>query len=199
MFFSDVLLLNILSLFAATVLSWYFGEVELSFSPDKLLASLVSYSEKSLFRDGSFREGLYALIMCSVVVLGSSHIFFLFVKDAGGFWYSVISVFIIYSCISKRFSRFKEDQNTAVNYMGYSLPVILYTLLLGPVGALLFRLLAIFSHMNPARIERYGEYGQPAQKTYMVLRDLANLFIPVFKFIAEKLKKVMRFLRSFRP
>lgn len=190
--------MNMFSLFLAVILSWYFGGFDFRLHPDKIIASLVSYSEKSFYREGSSREGTIALIINLAAVFGVSTLLFNFIRNAGSFWYIIFSTLIIYWAITPRFTRAKPERSTSLNYMNYALPVILYALLLGPVGALLYRVLPINTHMNPVSIDKYKSFGEPVEKTYTVLTDMALLFVPVLRYISDIVRQTVRYLKSFR-
>jgi len=187
------------SLFLAIVLSWYFGGYDFRLHPDRLIASLVSYSEKSLYREGSSKEGTIALLVNMAGVFGVSSLLFYFIRNAGSFWYFLFSTLVIYWVISPRFTKAQFDRNTSINFMNYAMPVILYAFLFGPIGGLLYRVLPVASHMNPVTIEKYKDFGAPTEKTHIVLTDIALLFVPVFVYLADIIRKIVRYIKSFRP
>lgn len=188
-----------ISLFFAVILSWYFGGHDFRLHPDRMIASFISYSEKSLYREGSFKEGTFALVLNLVFVFGVFSLLFYFIRNAGNFWYFVFSTFVIYAVINQRFTKSEPDSRTSVEYMNYAMPVIAYTFLFGPAGALLYRTLTLCAHMHPATIEKYSEFGQPADKTLTLLRDAALLLVPALTAAASAVKKSIRFMKKFAP
>ncbi|PLX66331.1 MAG: hypothetical protein C0602_11745 [Denitrovibrio sp.] len=200
MFFTGSLICaNILSLILAVVLSWYFGGHDFRMHPDRLIASFISYSEKSVYREGSFKEGVIALSLNLAFVFGVSALLFYFIKNAGILWYFTFSTLVIYWLINPRFTKSKSDSNIAINYMNYALPVIVFSFLFGPVGALLYRTIPLTAHMNPVTIDKYSEFGEPAEKTFTVLSDAALLLVPLIIYLSSAMRRLIKYIKSLRP
>lgn len=193
------LYINIFSLILGVCLSWYFGGVDIPLHPDKLIASAISYCEKAMYRKGSYNEGLSALFAVLAIIFLLTAILLYFTFNAGSFWHFTLSTLIIYLTIDKRFSAWDEYKSYPSQYLSYAIPVIAYSIILGPAGAVLYRVFPMMSKMIPTNNERFIEFGKPAEQGYNILRDAANLAIPVILWIFEALKWVISFLKSFRP
>lgn len=193
------LYLNVFSVLFAAVLGWYFGGADFSLHPDKLHGSLVSYLEKSIYRAGSYKEGLYALLAGLASVFVVSSILFYFIGKAGWFWYLVFSTAAIYLSISRDFSEVDEDSSAAVEYLNYAMPVLFYSLIFGPIAAVMYRLLPVMRSMLPTTSSRYAQFSEPVEGAYRTLRDIANLLIPVMVYAGMSIRKFVRFLKSYIP
>ena len=191
--------IHLFTLLFGIVLSWYFGSIDSPVHPDKIIASVISYSEKSLYRSGTYKQGLMALLFNLAVVFAIGSVLLYFAKNAGNLWYFAFSTFFIYTSIDKRFTNENKSNSATVCYLHYSLPVIIITLLLGPVGAVLFRTLPLANTMLPVTNEKYAEFSKPTEQTYTVIQDASAILIPVLSFIATSMKKVIRYIKSFRP
>lgn len=187
------------AVFFASVLSWYFGGVDMHLHPDRLIGSLVSYTEKSVYRKGTFREGIYALLINLAGVFGFTSLLLYFTDNAGSFWYFLFSVLIVYFCINIRMTGVSAAKSTSETYLSYSMPVIAYSFLLGPIGAVLYRTLVTMVYMLPADNERYRNFTRPASQTLMVLSDAANLLTPVLVFAVSAFRNGIRYLKSLLP
>ncbi|ADD68569.1 hypothetical protein Dacet_1805 [Denitrovibrio acetiphilus DSM 12809] len=200
MFFTEsILYINIFSLILGICLSWYFGGTDFPFHTDRLIASFVSYCEKAVYREGSFKEGAIALTLTLLMVFGVTSLLLYFTKNAGSLWYFILSTFIIYTSINERFSTFQQSGSMGQNFLQYALPVVFYSIIAGPVAAVLFRTLPVIAYMNPTKVEKFQQFGEPAEQTYNILRDTANVLIPVLLWITVNMRKSVRYLKSFRP
>ncbi|PLX70107.1 MAG: hypothetical protein C0603_03980 [Denitrovibrio sp.] len=191
--------INFSALFFGVILSWYFGSIDSPIHPDKLIASVISYSEKALCREGTYKEGIIALLFNLAVVFVLGSVLLYFAKSTGDLWYFGFSIYFIYTSIDKRFTKTNESNSATVCYLNYALPVIISTLLLGPAGAILFRTLPLATSMLPVESDKYKEFSKPTDQTYTVLQDASILIIPLLSMISRGIKKLVRFIKSFRP
>ncbi len=75
--------INFLALLFAVILSWYFGSIDSPMHPDKLIASVISYSEKAIYRDGTIKEGVMAMLFNLAVVFAMASVILYFAKNTG--------------------------------------------------------------------------------------------------------------------
>jgi len=188
-----------LSVFAAFILSWYFGGVDFYLHPDRIIGSIISYSEKSIFRTGSYQEGLIAMGLNLSIVFFITALFLYFTSNTGTMWYFTFSTLIIYLSINKRCTDSLDSSNAAMNYLTYAMPVLFYSLLFGPIGAPIFRTLPLTLRMLPTSKPKYKEFSKPAHQVYTVTNDIANMLIPIIIILIDWVRKFVRFLKSFRP
>jgi cobalamin biosynthesis protein CobD/CbiB len=199
LFSGELVYLNMLSLGFAVSLSWYFGGIDFYLHPDRMIGSLVSYAEKSVFRYGTYKEGLISLILTVLAVFGIASLLLYFTDNAGGVWYFALSSAMIYFSITARFSTYEKSRSTLENYLNYAMPVILYTFLLGPSAAIVFRIFPIAVSMTPVKVEKFAEYGKPTEQTYTLLRDTACLLVPFIMWITSNMQSFVRKLKMYRP
>jgi len=192
------LYINIFSLVLGVSLSWYFGGVDVPVHPDKLIASAVSYCEKAMYRKGDYKEGLSALFTVIAIIFLITATTLYFTYNAGCFWYFILSTLIIYLTIDRRFSAWDEYKSYPSQYLSYAVPIIIYSVILGPVGAVLYRVFPIMTRMIPTSNERFTEFGKPIEQGYNIFRDATNLAIPVILWLFQVIKKLVSFLKSFR-
>jgi len=198
LFAGDLLILNILSLIFAVSLSWYFGGIDFYLHPDRMIGSFISYSEKSIYREGTYKEGLVALILNILMVSAVTSLLLYFTKNAGLFWYFTLSTALIYFSITDRFSTYISSRSAVENYLNYAMPVILYTLLLGPLAAIVFRIFPIATSMNPIKVDKFAQFGKPTDQSYALLRDSANLLIPFIMWITSFFEGIVRKIKYLR-
>jgi cobalamin biosynthesis protein CobD/CbiB len=198
LFAGSLFYLNITIVFSAYILSWYFGSVRFSLHPDKFIASIISYNEKLFYRTGSYKEGFFALKLSLLAVFILTALLLYFSYKAGSGWYYIFGTAITYLCIDKSFTDAKSDQSNAKRYLNYAIPVLLYSLVAGPLGAVSYRTLAIFSSLIPITDEKYKVFSKAAETGYETTRDAALILIPVIFFITDTLKSFVRFLKSIR-
>lgn len=199
LFAGELLWLNLLSLAYAVSLSWYFGGTNIYLHPDRLIASVVSYGEKSIYRKGTFKEGLLSMLLTIAVVFAVTSMLLYFTKNAGGVWYFIFSTAIIYFSITARFSTYEQSSSTLENYLNYAMPIIFYSLILGPVASLIYRIFPISTTMTPVKVDKFADYGKPARQTYILLRDSACLIIPFIMWITSVTRFLVKKLKSYRP
>lgn len=197
MIYSGHWLLNLVSVFFAVVLAWYFGGADFYLHPDRFLASIAGYSEKSLRRNGTSQEGTYALVLCGTAVIAICVLLLYFSEQAGLFWYFIISTAMVYFSINEKLSGPENEPAEAVRFLSYAMPVILYSTVFGAWAAVLYRMTAVMRSMFPE--STYRQFGLPAEKAHIFLRDLANQLIPVFTYAVEWLRRLVHLIRSRLP
>jgi len=198
-FIQELAGLNLFAVFTGFILSWYFGETDFDYHPDRLIGSLVGYIEKSVYRQGTAREGLKATLISIALTFAAASIILTLVKNAGLFWYFVFSVFFIYSSANSFFQEHKTDSNLFVGYLYYAAPVLLYSALFGPAAALIYRVLPVMKHMNGTRMEPFREYGKPAEKALEWVNKPAELIVPLIVIVTGYMRRFVRYVKSFRP
>jgi adenosylcobinamide-phosphate synthase len=91
-----------MAVFAAFILDKAFGDPDFQLHPIRIIGSIISYTEKSLYRKGTFKEGVIAGVINILAVLALTAFILYFAAKAGIVWYFTVSTVIIYFSISVR-------------------------------------------------------------------------------------------------
>lgn len=97
---SSLIYADFLAVFAAFLLDKAFGDPDFQLHPVRIIGSVISYTEKALYREGSFKEGLVAGIINIITTVLGAGIVLYFAAKAGIVWYFLMSTLIIYFSLS---------------------------------------------------------------------------------------------------
>jgi cobalamin biosynthesis protein CobD/CbiB len=198
LFAGSFLLLNIASILFGLVLSWYCGGANFYLHPDRFIGSIISYMEKWLFRDGTYKEGLYAMVFSLISVFLLSLVLLYFAGRAGWFWYFAFSSAMVYFSINEKHAIYERDPNAVLNFLNHALPVIFYSFLIGPAAAPAVRALPVMSAMMPEG-GYHREFGRSAREFYSTVSGSANLLNPLILFLFAAFKEALKKLRRRFP